>query len=102
MATLVPPPPLFPADLGPGRILSYDFFRKMLLQPTLQGQGLTGSPGPSHKPLTPTPSSQAEMRGPERGDRGQPCGLIGSFRWYHVSQHEEKEDDPWMLEENVI
>lgn len=48
MLTLVAtPPPLLPADLGPGRTLSYDFYRKMLLQPTLWGRGLTGSRRPS-------------------------------------------------------
>lgn len=49
MVSLVATPrrPLLPADLGPGRILSYDFYRKMLLQPTLRGRGLTGSPRPS-------------------------------------------------------
>lgn len=49
MVTLLarPHPPLPPADLGAGPILSNDFQRKMLLQPTLRGRGLTGSPWPS-------------------------------------------------------
>lgn len=57
-----PPTPPSPADLGPGHILSSDFYRKMLLRPALRGRGLTGSPRPSPGIRTADPGSLITSR----------------------------------------